>query len=424
MTRFTPSARIVNQLQRYVWLLLLVSDALIVGMAQAHAARSTPEIINANVRTKAAISNRQADCQPPVVTLTPASQTICIGFASEIITASVQGGTATAYKWYGPLSSTAVTLGEPLPNEIEDRFEPAGEGPGTYYYAVVVQSGPASCSAVAYAKIVVSNYPEVVPLSVSACGGEPVDALTSFSVANGPPAQIRVYLTWEDFYAEQNALTNPIISLSATTTLFVAVTNVAGCFYEGETDITISPKPIDLSLTSTCTSASGGTGRIMAMAMGDNIEYRIDNGAFQRASLFSNVADGTHIVEARTVGTTCSVTATAVVSCNCSPPVLTVQNPPARCAPATIDITSVAVISQNTGVRTLYYTNLSDANAGGNAGRVANPAAVATSGTYYIRSETNSATCFVVKPVSVTIQTCNTGCLPSRCVPILVSRRR
>src|SRR4029077_380582 len=95
---------------------------------------------------------------------------------------------------------------------------------------------------------------------------------------------------------------------------------------------------------------------------------------------------------------TCFVIQPVVVTIN-PLPTLTIVDPAAVCEPGTVDITSAAVQTTNTGTTTTYW---SDA-----AGTVAIPAAdgtpnaISVSGTYYIKSATG--TCFVIKPVVVTI---------------------
>jgi hypothetical protein len=63
-----------------------------------------------------------------------------------------------------------------------------------------------------------------------------------------------------------------------------------------------------------------------------------------------------------------------------------VVKPAAVCSPSTVDITSNTVQTTNTGTTTKYYTTLALANAGA-ASDITTPAAVATTGTYYIRSD-------------------------------------
>ncbi|PWK17484.1 SprB-like repeat protein, partial [Arcicella aurantiaca] len=81
-------------------------------------------------------------------------------------------------------------------------------------------------------------------------------------------------------------------------------------------------------------------------------------------------------------------------------PTLTVVNPAAVCSPATVDITTSAVQTTNTGTTTNYYSTNTLAMAGG-AGDITTPTAISSTSTIYIRSE--SAGCYVIQPVTVTV---------------------
>ncbi|HNI43733.1 MAG TPA: hypothetical protein PK230_03495 [Chitinophagales bacterium] len=100
--------------------------------------------------------------------------------------------------------------------------------------------------------------------------------------------------------------------------------------------------------------------------------------------------------------TGCVGTTTTTVTVN-PLPTLTVVNPPAVCSPTTVDITSASVQTTNTGTTTKYYDSYTLALAGG-ASNVTTPAAISTSGIYYIRAELATG-CYVVAPVTVTINT-------------------
>ena len=80
----------------------------------------------------------------------------------------------------------------------------------------------------------------------------------------------------------------------------------------------------------------------------------------------------------------------------CIPPVLSITNPSPVCSPSPVNITLASVIAGTAGSGTLsYWTNAAATIA------LTNPSAIATSGTYYIKS--TSGACFDIKPVTVTI---------------------
>lgn len=92
----------------------------------------------------------------------------------------------------------------------------------------------------------------------------------------------------------------------------------------------------------------------------------------------------------------CSRTASTEVTVNALPTVVTV-NPAAVCSPATVDLTVASVTNgSDAGLTFTYWTDLAATNA------LADPSAVSTSGTYYIKG-TNTIGCSAVTSVVVTV---------------------
>lgn len=80
-------------------------------------------------------------------------------------------------------------------------------------------------------------------------------------------------------------------------------------------------------------------------------------------------------------------------------PVLTITNPAAVCSPGTVDITNPAITAGSFlagGATFIYYTDAAATTV------LVNPAAVAASGTYYIKAST-ALGCSVVQPITVTV---------------------
>jgi gliding motility-associated-like protein len=92
---------------------------------------------------------------------------------------------------------------------------------------------------------------------------------------------------------------------------------------------------------------------------------------------------------------TCSDIKPVTVTINPAP-VLAITNPASTCLPVTIDLTLPTVTAGSTGLGTISYWKDTAATIA-----LSNPSAIATSGTYYIKS--TSGTCSDIKPVIVVI---------------------
>lgn len=79
-------------------------------------------------------------------------------------------------------------------------------------------------------------------------------------------------------------------------------------------------------------------------------------------------------------------------------PVVVVITPAAVCAPGIVDITATVVTTGSTpGLTYNYYTDLAGTQV------LSNPAAITTSGTYYIKGTNSTTTCSAITPVVVTV---------------------
>ncbi|WEK18826.1 MAG: Ig-like domain-containing protein [Candidatus Pedobacter colombiensis] len=103
----------------------------------------------------------------------------------------------------------------------------------------------------------------------------------------------------------------------------------------------------------------------------------------------------TYYAETHT-GTCISATRTPVVLTINAQPVLNIQNPPVACHTSTIDLTAATITSGNpSNLQLTYFTDAATTTV------LTNPAAVALSGTYYIKGTNPITGCSIVKPVVV-----------------------
>lgn len=151
-----------------------------------------------------------------------------------------------------------------------------------------------------------------------------------------------------------------------------------------------SPSTVDLTAASVTTGSSADI---------TTLTYWSDAAATVPLANPSAVAvSGTYYIVANNAfGCSSSITPVTVTV---NPlPVLTITNPATACFPATVDLTAAAVTagSSATGMTLSYFTDAAATTA------LATPAAVTTSGTYYIKITNNATGCYVISPVVVTI---------------------
>ncbi|KAB1157912.1 T9SS type B sorting domain-containing protein [Flavobacterium luteum] len=165
------------------------------------------------------------------------------------------------------------------------------------------------------------------------------------------------------------------VIIKITTTPVLSITNPAAV---------CSPATVDITLAAvTAGSIGGGT-----------LSYWSDAAATIALATPTAIAtSGTYYI--KSISSICSDIKPVVVTINPAQ-VLNITNPSEVCSPATVDITLPAITAGTTGGGVLsYWTNASGTTA------LATPTAIATSGTYYIKS--TSGICSDIKPVNVTV---------------------
>ena len=194
-------------------------------------------------------------------------------------------------------------------------------------------------------------------------------------------------------------------AISTTYTLSLKETNSNGCDSVVSVAVTVHPKPI-LVITNPAAVCAPNTVDLTAAAVtagstlpsGTVLTYWTNAGAtISLANPNAVAVSGTYYIKAATAAG-CSDIKPVNVTIDPTP-ALVITNPAAVCAPNTVDLTAAAVTAGSTlpgGTVLTYWTNA------GATISLANPNAVAVSGTYYIKAAT-AAGCSDIKPVTVTI---------------------
>ena len=324
------------------------------------------------------------DAKPAVVINSPAA--VCAPGTVDLTAAAITAG-STAGLTYTYFTDAAGTLVLANANAVATS--------GTYY---VVGTSAAGCSDIQPVVVTIDAKPTVVINNPAAtCAPSTVD-LTAAAVTAGSTAGL-TYTYFTDA-AGTIALGTPN-AVATNGTYYIVGTSAAGCSDIQPVVVTIDAKPA-VVINSPAAVCAPGTVDLTAAAVtagstaGLTYTYFTDAaGTLVLANANAVAVSGTYYI----VGTSaagCSDIQPVVVTIDAKPTVV-INNPAAVCAPGTVDLTTAAITAGSTAG--LTYTYFTDA-----AGTLvlANPNAVAVSGTYYIVG-TSAAGCSDIQPVVVTI---------------------
>ncbi|HLO46041.1 MAG TPA: YDG domain-containing protein [Leadbetterella sp.] len=217
-------------------------------------------------------------------------------------------------------------------------------------------------------------------------GSTITDVLTSIDIIGG--LQNVVYTVTPTSVTGSCVGTPFTITVPVKPTLFGSINGNNSICIGGSTNLSFSTPPFIGAAT--ITYNDGTSNQTVSLPTGGIVNVPVSPTATTTYTLVSITANGC----------TKALSGSVTVTVN-SLPTLTVVNPAAVCSPATVDITTSTVQTTNTGTITNYYSTNALAMTGGE-GDITTPAAIATSGTYYIRSE-SAAGCYVIESVMVTI---------------------
>ena len=318
-----------------------------------------------------AITNPVAVCTSATVDLTSAA-----------VTAGSTGGGALSY-WIDAAATNALVS----PSAVALS--------GTYY---IKSTSAAGCTDIKPVTVTVNPSPALVITNpASACAPATVD-LTSAAVTVGSTGSGTLSY-WTDAAATL-ALSNPS-AVSTTGTYYIKSTTASGCTDIKPVTVTVNPSPA-LVITNSAAVCAPATvdltsASVTAGSTGNGTLTYWTNAAATLALSSPNAVtvSGVYYIKS-TNGAGCMDVKPVTVTVNPSP-VLVITNPAAVCAPATVNLTLPSVIAGSTnGTSLTYWTDAAATIA------LSNPNAVATSGTYYIKS-TNASGCADTKPVTGTI---------------------
>ncbi|MFC7773157.1 T9SS type B sorting domain-containing protein [Flavobacterium sp. GCM10027622] len=326
-----------------------------------------PVTVTINPTPSLVITNPAAVCAPTTVDLTAAAVTVG------------STGSGTLSYW----TDAAATAPLASPNAVATS--------GTYY----IMSTVGTCSDIEAVTVTINPTPSLVITNPAAvCVPATVD-LTAAAVTTGSTGSGTLSY-WTDA-AATTPLTNP--NAVATSGTYYIMSTVGSCTDIEPVTVTVSPSPV-LVITNPAAVCAPSTIDLTAAAVtagstgSGTLSYWTDAAATAPLASPNAVAtSGTYYIMS-TVGT-CSDIEAVTVTINPTPS-LVITNPAAVCVPATVDLTAAAVTTGSTGSGTLSYWT--DATA---TTPLANPNAVAISGTYYIMS--TLGTCTDIEPVTVTV---------------------
>jgi PKD-like domain/PKD domain/CHU_C Type IX secretion signal domain/Ig-like domain CHU_C associated len=323
--------------------------------------------VTVNPKPTLVITNPAAVCSPAMVDLT-----------QPAITAGSTAGLTLTY-WTDALATVPYV-------------SPATAVAGTYYIKGTTAAGCVDIKAVV---ATINPTPTVVITNPAAVCSPSTADITTAAITAGSTAGL-TYSYWTDL-----AATLPYLSPAAATAgnYYIKGTTAADCYDIKQVTVTVNPSPT-LVITNPAAVCSPGTANITTASVtagstaGLTLTYWTNALVTVPYATPATAMAGTYYIKGTTVSG-CYDIRPVTVTVNPTPTV-TITNPAAVCAPATVDITAAAVSAGSTPA--LTYTYWSDAGA-------TIPyflPTMATAGTYYVKG-TTALGCYDIKPVVVTI---------------------
>jgi gliding motility-associated-like protein len=134
---------------------------------------------------------------PPTIALNPVSGGVCLGTVAKPLTVIYSDGAGVPiYQWYAA-TSNLTQFGSPISGATNASFIPPSSSLGTFYYYCVISFTGSGCTAITseVAKIIVSTYPIISPITVFTCSGVPFEIAPQEGTGNVVP--MGTTYTWD-----------------------------------------------------------------------------------------------------------------------------------------------------------------------------------------------------------------------------------
>ncbi len=262
---------------------------------------------------------------PPVVTVSAASPSICIGSSTTLT-----GSGAATYTWMpGNLSGTSVTVNPTA----------------TTTYTVTGSTGP-GCTNTATLTVTVNSLPVV---SASTINGTICDGSTTTITANGASTY-----TWMPGSLTGTSITD---APTATTTYTVTGTDGNGCVGTATQLINVNPSPTVTATTTSATICDGASTTLNATGA-PNYNWMPGNLSGSSVNVAPSVT--TNYTVTGTAANGCTSTATTTITVNPTPTVTATSSNATVCSGTTITLTANGASSFNWMPGNLSGASVSD----------------------------------------------------------------